>query len=466
MKKKITLALAAVIASSGMNVTGYAAGFNDINDVPWDGAKTVINSVADLGLLSGYEDNTFRARNNVTYCEAVQMLYTTLVKTGTAQKTDASTQYKYTAFMQQCNIPTWAQSAVAYGLEKSLFTTTDMAKFMSGKTSNNATRQDVAKMFGNALAVRYDVDKNAKTANQFKDYYRISADSIILVDLLARLGIVSGDTSNNFNPTNNINRAEMAVMLNKTYEVLKNGMETTGTITAIESEDEWYKLTIKSDAGVTMTFNAAAKYVKLYSGSTTQELSFSRLSVGDKVSFTYNSDSLDTIRLLNGSTLQEKYNITGYITTLKSTEIAFDNDNTGEAEKLPLDDSCVYYLDNKSIKRVDLENELEDNSDKYAYAGINTKTVVEKGRNSSGSATQVETTTVTEVYVTFYEQYISSGVVSSMDNTSITFKPSDSSATNRIYFASGCTYYIKEATSTLAQVKSLANSGSVYVKIT
>ncbi|KXL54276.1 endo-1,4-beta-xylanase A precursor [Anaerotignum neopropionicum] len=466
MKKKITLAMAAVMASSCMNVTGYAAGFKDINDVPWDGAKAVINSVADLGLLNGYEDNTFRARNNVTYCEAIQMLYSVLVKTGTAQQLDAAEQYKYTTFMQAYNIPTWAQSAVSYGLEKSLITTTDMAKFMTGKTSNSATRQDVAKMFGNAMAVRYDVDRKAATASKFNDYYRISEDAIILVDVLARLGIINGDTGNNFNPTNNINRAEMAVMLNKTYEVLKNGMETTGTVTAFEGDGSTYKITIKTDAGMALDFNATAKHVKLYSGSTTQELALSRLSVGDKVSFTYNSGALDTIRIVDGSTLQQKYNITGYITALATDKVTIENDNTGETEKIELDSDCLFYLDNKSIKRADLQTELKDNSDKYAYAGINTNSKVEKGKDSSGNSTQVENTYATEVYVTFYEQYMSSGIVSTMDDTSITFKASDSSATSRTYFASGCTYYINETSVSLSQLKSLANSGTVYVKVT
>ena len=82
MKRKFALILSAVMAASSLPLTAYAANFKDINDVPWAGAETVINSVADKGLLSGYEDGTFRAKNNVTYCEAMQMVYNVLVKTG------------------------------------------------------------------------------------------------------------------------------------------------------------------------------------------------------------------------------------------------------------------------------------------------------------------------------------------------------------------------------------------------
>lgn len=76
MKRKLTLFLSAVMAASSLPMTAYAANFKDINAVPW--ASSVINSVADKGLLSGYEDGTFRGKNDVTYCEAMQMVYTTL----------------------------------------------------------------------------------------------------------------------------------------------------------------------------------------------------------------------------------------------------------------------------------------------------------------------------------------------------------------------------------------------------
>ena len=89
MKRKFALILSAVMAASSLPLTAYAANFKDINDVPWAGAETVINSVADKGLLSGYEDGTFRAKNNVTYCEAMQMVYNVLVKTGVAKSMNA-----------------------------------------------------------------------------------------------------------------------------------------------------------------------------------------------------------------------------------------------------------------------------------------------------------------------------------------------------------------------------------------
>ena len=120
MKRKFALILSAVMAASSLPLTAYAANFKDINDVPWAGAETVINSVADKGLLSGYEDGTFRAKNNVTYCEAMQMVYNVLVKTGVAKSMDAVEAYAYMGTLDTYQVPKWAQMAVAYGLKNGI----------------------------------------------------------------------------------------------------------------------------------------------------------------------------------------------------------------------------------------------------------------------------------------------------------------------------------------------------------
>ena len=140
MKRKFALILSAVMAASSLPLTAYAANFKDINDVPWAGAETVINSVADKGLLSGYEDGTFRAKNNVTYCEAMQMVYNVLVKTGVAKSMDAVEAYAYMGTLDTYQVPKWAQMAVAYGLKNGIIDMQLVAtKFAGGNTA--ATRE-------------------------------------------------------------------------------------------------------------------------------------------------------------------------------------------------------------------------------------------------------------------------------------------------------------------------------------
>ena len=96
MKKNfIALAMAAVCFAGTASVPAFAASkFADINDVPWSGAEQYINQAADLGLMAGYTENgklLCKARNNVTYCEAVQLMYSIMTANDTSQKVDSMT---------------------------------------------------------------------------------------------------------------------------------------------------------------------------------------------------------------------------------------------------------------------------------------------------------------------------------------------------------------------------------------
>lgn len=223
MKRKLTLFLSAVMAASSLPMTAYAANFKDINAVPW--ASSVINSVADKGLLSGYEDGTFRGKNDVTYCEAMQMVYTTLTKTGNASF-DAVAVYGYMGILDTYKVPKWAQMAVAYGLSAGILDAQTVATKFAGGTKA-ATREDVAMIFGNALGHVFGKERDISGAESFRDYWSISVNAVEQVSMLKNMGIIKGDDYNRFNPKSNINRAEMAVMLNNTYGVLARSEEHT-----------------------------------------------------------------------------------------------------------------------------------------------------------------------------------------------------------------------------------------------
>ncbi len=470
MKRKLTLLLSAAVASSCFSGTVYGASFRDINDVPWSGAGAVINNVADLGLLSGYEDGTFRARNNVTYCEAVQMLYTTLLKTGMAQPLQAVDSYRYTSFLNTYRVPKWAHIAVSYCLEKGILTTADIMKFTANGKSSPATREDVAKMFGNALAVRYDVDGKSASAAEFSDYWRISTEAMPLVDLLKRLGIVSGD-NNAFKPKEPINRAEMAVMLNKTYEVLTQGIGSTGEITQVSQNDgKYFFFDIKMDVtGYTESYHAVAGNVKAYGGEGNQEISLSRISKGDKVSIVRNGDSLSSIRLLSAVSDQEKYDVTGYIVSFYSNLLSLENENTGDIDKYSIGSGCICYLDGKQVTKKELQDEYKKRSDEHAYVGLMIGTSREKVSyedEDGKKSTMKDVEVAEELHVTFSDDYTMSGEVRSLSKTNLNYVTAASGTERALRFASDCEYYIGSRKASIDDMVEMADSGTTYVKVT
>ena len=460
MKRKMAMALAAVLVAGSLPVTASAATFRDINEVSW--AAGTISEVADKGLISGYEDNTFRGKNNVTYSEAMQMLYNIMNRTGNLKSSALGSQAAYQSVMTLYQIPGWAQSSVAYGLASQALTAADLPKFVTNGVSNAATRQDVVVMFGRALSDRYDI--YAGSGVDYGDAWRITADAMPYVDLMTRLGIISGDDNGNFNPTANITRAEMAVIMNKTYDLLANEQGDTGVITDIVNNNgDYYDIDVQMDNGERKKITLMDDNISILSSDGSREMPVSVLSKGDKISLVFDGDIVTKVYLLNEETsAQAKYDITGYIYSLKETEVNFESENTGETTKYKIDDDCVFYLDGKKTTYKTLKDEIDSHSDQYAYAGLYTKTENEK--NSSGNRVDVEY--VTAMYVTILEEYTHTGEVTSMDEESISYKMSGSNANKDAKFASGCTFYIGEEKADVDELIDMVDSGTAYIKIT
>lgn len=459
MKRKMAMALAAVLVAGSLPVTASAATFTDINEVSW--ASSTIQAVSDKGLINGYEDGTFRAKNNVTYSEAMVMIYNLMDKTGNLKASATNTLPIYQSVLNTYKIPTWSQSTVAYGLSAQILMAADLPKFTTNGVSNPATRQDVAVMFGRALSEKYDI--YAGTGVNYNDVWRISDEAMPYVDLLTRLGIVTGDDSGNFNPTANITRAEMAVMMNKTYDLLSNELANTGEITEIVNHDgDYYDVDVKMDNGERNRLTLSDDNISVYNKDGSRELPISSLSKGDKVSLVFDGLVITKIYLLDEETsAQAKYDVTGYIYSLKESEVNFESENTGETSKYKLDENCTYYLDGKKVTRKDLQNTIDDNSDKYAYAGLMTTT-----ENEKVNGTRQDVVYVTAMYVTIMDEYTHTGEVTDFSSSSVSYKMSGSNANKDAKFASGCEFYIGDKKSDVDDLEKLADSGTTYIKIT
>ena len=208
---------------------------------------------ADLkqdGAVSGYEDGTFRAKNNVTYCEAMQMVYNVLVKTGVAKSMDAVEAYAYMGTLDTYQVPKWAQMAVAYGLKNGIIDMQLVAtKFAGGNTA--ATREDVALLLAMRLGCittrkrMRQRQRSLRTTGAFpaRDWCRLTSE---------KTGRCEWGQLQQLQPKKNINRAEMAVMLNKTNSILTEGVEESGTITNITvNENKYYNFTVRMTQGGT-----------------------------------------------------------------------------------------------------------------------------------------------------------------------------------------------------------------------
>lgn len=459
MKRKMAMALAAVLVAGSLPVTASAATFTDINEVSW--ASSTIQAVSDKGLINGYEDGTFRAKNNVTYSEAMVMVYNLMSKTGNLKASATNTLSIYQSVLNTYKIPTWSQSTVAYGLSAQILMAADLPKFTTNGVSNPATRQDVAVMFGRALSEKYDI--YAGTGVNYNDSWRISDEAMPYVDLLTRLGIVTGDDSGNFNPTANITRAEMAVMMNKTYDLLSNELANTGEITEIVNHDgDYYDVDVKMDNGERNRLTLSDDNISVYNKDGSRELPISSLSKGDKVSLVFDGLVITKIYLLDEeASAQEKYDAVGYIYSLKDGYLNLESENTGETTKYKINTNCTYYLDGKKTTESAIKDVIDDNSDKYVYAGLYTET-----KNEKVDGERQDVLYANAVYVTVKDEYTQTGEVTDFTSTTVYYKASGSNARKSADFASDCEFYIGDKKSSAKDLEEMAESGTVYVKVT
>lgn len=458
MKRKLSLALAVMLAAGSMPATVWAADFKDINEVPW--ASSSITAAADRNLISGYEDGTFRAKNNVTYTEAMVMLYNVLNKTNSLQTMDTSSMAGYYSTFSSMGIPAWAQASVIYGLSTGTLYLSDLTKFYDNGVARAATREDVAIFFGRALEYKYDLLKTPTVV--YNDQWKISDTGVSYIDLLSRLGIFSGDDNKNFNPDAPITRGEMAVVMNKTYELLDgNNTGNQGEITEIvNNSGDYYELTIQMDNGEERKFIAMNDRTQVYNKDGSAEISLSRFSKGDRVSIVYDQTSLYKIYLLDEEASdQSRYDITGYAIRMRDKVLTMDNENTGDRQNYQMDSDCIYYLDGIKTSYTEIEKTIEENYDQYLYVGlmISTETV----KQSDGN---VEESTIEEMYLTVSDTYTSVGEVKNITDKYVSFR-SVGGADSTVYFADGCKFYIGENTADIDDLIELADSGTVYVKV-
>lgn len=299
------------MAAGSMGVTAYGSTFADISSVPWPGAATFIDQAASMGLMNGYNENGkkyCKPRNNVSYCEAVQLMYS-IMKAHSKQDVSDTVVTKWKPVMSAYNIPSWAYNAVAYGLENSILATDELGKMRNG--TGNANREDVGRIFGKALATLDGYKLESNPSLSYRDAMQVSSEAKPYLELLNRSKLMVGDTNNNFNPKANINRSEMAVLSVKTYNTLtQNASNVTpapntgavvGTVvkSMVLSNGDLF-LNLQTNAGETMSlFGTKGSLTPTYEN---KSIAFTDIGTGDVVTAAYSGDQLKSLVVTTSKT--------------------------------------------------------------------------------------------------------------------------------------------------------------------
>ncbi len=203
----------------------FAKSYSDVPSTHW--AYKQIDYVTDAGYMTGNTEGAFAVNQKVDPFEMSKILarvagFQTGANASSTKLSEQETIYeKHKAFISQYSSFTlWNTSAnreIAYLLEKGILVNDDLNKFVIKTVENTEkilypTREDLS--FFLVKALNKTSEANALTNyTKFADDSSISSTKKPSTYYLRSKGVLSGDANNNFNPKNNITKAEMATIL-------------------------------------------------------------------------------------------------------------------------------------------------------------------------------------------------------------------------------------------------------------
>ncbi|WP_053954756.1 S-layer homology domain-containing protein [Inediibacterium massiliense] len=321
MKKKILCGIITGAFIVANTMASFAAiNFSDVPNNHW--AKEYINKMADKKIISGYFDDyslktTFKPDQSVTYIEAMQMIYNTL-KISNKLKSNSGLTAKYSTVMNQNKVPDWAKDAVAYGLEYGIIRSDDLKIIIKNGKQVSAKKVDIAVFIGKAIDMKDQIDPLPVLT--FTDAESISTVAKPYVDLLEKKKIIGGDEKKRFNPNSIVNRAVMATMCSKTYDLL--GTQTSVVTPPVENNTN-------TDNTNTNNINNGSKVLQRI--------------------ISYISLDANMIMVKGGEEKEEVYNLKGVTILINGKTKAMKDLNKGDGIKL-------IYNKNGELDTVEVDN--------------------------------------------------------------------------------------------------------------
>lgn len=188
MNKKLisTITLSAILIAP-TNI--LAKTFSDVNNNDW--FYSVVNDLSDKGIISGYEDNTFKPQKAVSYAEFLTLLNNSI---GEKQSPD----YK--------NSEEWYKPTFDYLKQKGVITNIQ-------NPNAEITRNEMAKYLSLGLEKLKNQKIDTTTPASIKDFDSIPNEYKDLVASVVNAGLIKGDENQNFNGIKSLTRAETAVII-------------------------------------------------------------------------------------------------------------------------------------------------------------------------------------------------------------------------------------------------------------
>ncbi|KXG75279.1 S-layer homology domain-containing protein [Thermotalea metallivorans] len=208
MKKTIPilliLTLILFIVPVSANPMNLAKKFIDMGN-HW--AEVTVNKLIELGVIKGYEDNTFRPDNTITRAE-----FSTVIRK--AFQLDFIDGNSFTDTNHH-----WAGKEIHTLVAKGIIDKSEYGTKYS--PDEKITRIEMAKMIVRAMGLDAEAKEKANQTTTFADDKNIKAKDKGYIIIASENKIINGYPDNTFKPNGKATRAEASTMVIKALDVLK-----------------------------------------------------------------------------------------------------------------------------------------------------------------------------------------------------------------------------------------------------
>jgi hypothetical protein len=330
--------------------------FNDLNEKDWQWAYEHIIRLASKQVFNGYEDGSFKPRNNISRIEAIVAAVRLLgLKDEAESPENQNAQLNFKDFDKVQKKYPWAVGYLKVALEHDLFSETES----SVQPDKPADRLWASVLMVKALKLEDEAKAKMDAQLPFRDAKQIPAGSVGYVAVALEKGLITGYSDQTFRPYKPVTRAELAALLDRVDQELpgqdQGDTAVTGTLQAVSAT----QVTVKKADGTTVTlpldpnvfiFRNDVKaapgdlkagdeaLLRTYQGKVvfievtkTAEEAQTRTDAGQVGVFTLNAQgkiaTLSLVKTVNGTTQTTVYNVSENVTITGGNGVLAPNQN-------------------------------------------------------------------------------------------------------------------------------------------
>ncbi len=280
--KKIVVSV--ILAVCFVMTTAYAA-FPDVSQDKYGWAIEAINSMADKGIIKGYEDGTFNPEKSISKLEGLALVSRILGCNDAENETFSQEAVdKYEETLSGFELA-FGEKEVSYLVAKGIIKESELEDYIGKSNYNNALkRYEIAILLTKALDGEEGLSASANL--QYSDAAEIPASAKKYVEFVTAQNLMNGMDENKFSPNTNVTRAQAAVVLQKLQA--KTGYEfKSGTVVEMNTVTSVIK--IKDSQGQTYSHTLLPGVIYRYQG---ERITISEINVGYVASVTYKDGSV------------------------------------------------------------------------------------------------------------------------------------------------------------------------------